>query len=229
MFNEIYKGIVKLFNQDDDEKEKKGKIPHFLSIVYGFDPLKIANVVTIDTKDTTIPNIVLVLAGTPEENFNIKYADTIVMNGKLTPIILFNLDAYMCEDKVVKLTSLVWSIWRTAIRVAVDLRVYLDENLVECANLSNMVFYAPLLIGVKALDKLTPGEFTDAQIAAAFANMYKKMVYPETIRSARKLLSDTTLEDVLDNSLWLGVSNDVYPYIRFDDIPEQDDESNEDI
>lgn len=227
MFNEIYRGIIKLFNQDDDEKDKKGRIPHFLSITYGFDPLKIANVVTIKSDTSTIPNTTIVLAGAPNENFNIKYSDTIFLNGKLTSVVLFNLDAYMCEDKVIKLTSLVWSIWKTIFHIAEDLKIYLDPNMQDCANLSNIIYYAPLLIGVKVLDKLEPSTFSDAQIAAAFSNMYKYMVYPETIRSIRKLFSDTSLEDVLDNSLWISVSNDVYPYIRFDEINKEnmDDEN----
>ena len=64
-------------------------------------------------------------------------------------------------------------------------------------------------------------------IAAALSNFYKTMVYPTTIQSVRKLLSDATIIDVLDNSLWLSVTNDVYPYIRFDEV--EDEEDGEDI
>lgn len=238
MYNEIYKGIIKLFNQDEDERENKGRIPHFLSITYGFDPLQIVNVVNIKFQ-SSIPDIVLVLANAPNNDFKTKYSDTIVIDGEIKKLVLFNLDSYMSDDVIIKITNLTWSIWETVLHLSEYTKQYLDPQFMRCVNLTNIMYYAPLILSVKLLDRLMkPHDVQDNMIAAALSNFYKTMVYPTTIQSVRKLLSDATIIDVLDNSLWLSVTNDVYPYIRFDEVDDvypvrvdevEDEEDGEDI
>lgn len=226
MYTEIYKGIIKLFNQDEDERESKGKIPHFLSITYGFDPLQIVNVFNIELKNP-IPDIVLVLANTPGNNFKTKYSDTIIIDGQVKKLILFNLDSYMSDDIFIKITNLTWSIWETILHLTEYMRQYLDPEFAKCLNLTNIMYYSPLILSVKLLDKLiTANDVEDDIIAAALSNFYKKIIYPKTIQSVRKLLSDSTIMDILDNSLWLSVTNEVYPYIRFDEIEEENNGEN---
>lgn len=229
MYNEIYKGIINLFNQDQDDEKDMRRIPHFLSINYNFDPLKIINISDIDLGKNN-SDIILVLASAPDSNPNIKYSDTIIIDGQVKHLILFNLDAYMSEEPVVKLASLAWSIWETCISITTNIKYFLDPDFPRCVNLTNLVYYAPMFIIIKAIDRLMVNDdITDAKLAAVLSNFYKTMVYPETVRSAKRLLQEASISDILDNSLWLSVTNDVYPYIRFDEINSERKDDGESI
>ena len=227
MYNEIYKGIVKLFHADEEEKADMRRIPHFLSITYNFDPLQIVNVVDVDLGNA-MPGVVLVLANAPDNNPSVSYSDTVVLDGEVKRIILFNLDAYMSEDITVKLTRFVWSVWETCFAITEHSRHLLDPEYTRCTNYTNLIYYAPMFVIIKSIDKLI-GDVSDAKVAAVLSNFYKRMVYPDTVRSARILLEEVSITDLLDNSLWLSVTNDIYPYIRFDEIDEEDENSGEDI
>ena len=48
MYKEMYKGIMELFREDEDyDRKTMGRIPHYMSIMYNFDPLDIVKTVHI--------------------------------------------------------------------------------------------------------------------------------------------------------------------------------------
>lgn len=225
MYKEMYKGIMELFREDEDyDRKTMGRIPHYMSIMYNFDPLDIVKTVTVKT-DKNISDIVLVLASTPDHNEKIRYSDMIYIDGELKKVVLFNLDAYMSQDLLVKLESICWSCWEVAITPAEQLKDLLDPDFHKFVNISNLIYYAPYIITTKVLkNKLFALNCVDISVYSAMLSiLYKKNINETSINSLMKLLDEVSLEDLLDNSLWLSVTNEVYPYIRFDEIPQDED------
>ena len=54
MYDEIYKGVLKLFREKKEtDIMYMGRIPHFFSLLYGFDPTDIEKVVNVKLKGCT--------------------------------------------------------------------------------------------------------------------------------------------------------------------------------
>lgn len=234
MYNEMYKGIMELFREDEDyDRKSMGRVPHYMSIMYNFDPMDIVKTVNIHT-DKNISDIILVLASAPNHDERIRYSDMIYMDGELKKIILFNLDAYMSQDILVKLDSMCWSCWEVAITPAEQLKDLLDPDFHKFVNISNLIYYAPYILLTKVLkSKLFISDCVEISTYAAILSiLYKKSISDVSVNSLIRLLNEVSLEDLLDNSLWLSVTNNVYPSIRFDETAqnntEEEDDNNED-
>ena len=222
MYDEIYKGVLKLFREKKEtDIMDMGRIPHFFSLLYGFDPTDIEKVVNVKLKGCT--DLVLVSAHVPNGNPNIRYSDIGIFDGKVKKVVLFNLDSYMDSDITQKMYSICWSVWETSNVLSENyIGNFLNTSIPKYTNFSNIVYYAPFLLMVKLVYELLPIVNLDT-LSAILTTFYKKKVYPESIISAKNLLDNTSVADVLDNSLWLAVNNNDYPYIRFDEIDEKSD------
>ena len=230
MYKEMYKGIMELFREDEDyDRKTMGRIPHYMSIMYDFDPLDIIKTVNIRT-DKNMSDIVLVLASTPNHDERVRYSDMIYIDGELKKVVLFNLDAYMSQDIHVKLESICWSCWEVAITPAEQLKDLLDPDFHKFVSISNLIYYAPYIIITKVFkSKLFESDSIKISLYAAMLSiLYKRDIYDTSVNSLIKLLNEVNLEDLLDNSLWLSVTNKVYPGIRFDEIVQNKDEDGED-
>lgn len=232
MYNEILKGIVKLFDtndMDDDQKEVRGKIPYYLSLVYGFEPVDIVKIVRVKI-DSPRFNLVLVLGNSPSQSENDRYADIIVMDGVITKIVLFNLNAHMSSDEASKYHSFAWSCWNAIMTIAEMERNLLEPSLnSKHGALTDVIYYAPLLLITKAFDKVYD-LIDDNTIAAVLTTFYHITVLPESITSTRRLLDELSIKDLLDNSMWVAADKDVYPSIRFTELEinnEKEEDSDE--
>lgn len=236
MFNEIYNGFVEILKRGPEEeveymKKDKGKIPHILSLFYGFDPLKIIRVKTIELDEA--PNIILVLASVPENNVNTRYAEYFMINGKLSKIVLINLDSLMSkEDKEGFSRNAIFNI-AYSLSYATDAVIHnyfkglKDGNKGEVAIMGRFIklaYYSFPIMLVKLLDRLYEGKVESIDIAALIAVLLAKKgnIDTTTIDSIRDLLSGTSLYDLLDNSLLLAADDSIYPGLFFADYDDED-------
>lgn len=225
MYNEIYKGILNLFNQDKDDMPDMRRIPHYLNMAYDFEPLDIVNVVDVPMPNN-ISDFVLILGNTPDGSPNTKYSEPIIMDGELKEMVLFNLTGYMSDNLETKIVKLVQPIYHICTCINKYIVRNIDETPYTMTHLINVLYYAPMILSVKTIDRLIDGvEAID--IAAALSAVYGTKISPTTIDSARYLLSESTITDVLDNSLLVGVSEDAYPDLLFVPSDNTDEESND--
>lgn len=231
MFNEIYNGFVEILKRGPEEeveymKKDKGKIPHILSLFYGFDPLKIVRVKTIELSEG--PNIILVLASSPNDNANMKYAEYLMIDGKLSKIVLINLDALMAEEDEEGFSMSAILAISFSLRYALDAVIYnyfkgiSDDDKGEVNMMGRLVklaFYSLPITVVKLLDRLYHGEIGSIELAALLRvltnNQYNIGI--NTVDSIRDIVGGTSLYDLLDNSLLLAADESVYPGLFFAD------------
>ena len=202
MFNEIYNGFVEILKRGPEEeieymKKDKGRVPHLLSLLYDFDPLTIVRVKTIKMSEG--PDIVLVLASSPDHNPNIKYIEYLTLDGRLSKLILINIDALMSEEDKDGYS-------RTAI--------YAIASSLRSAISGVMNYY------FKGLDD----NMSEVRYMGRFAKLmyYASPISIQTIQSIRDLLKGTSLYDLLDNSLLLAADEKAYPGLFYQDNDEDD-------
>lgn len=237
MFNEIYNGFVEILKRGPEEeveymKKDKGRIPHLLSLLYNFDPLKIVRVKTIKIEDG--PDIILVLASAPDNNPDIKYLEYFMIDGKMSKIILLNLDALMSvEDKDGYSRAAIFSL-SSSVRSAIGLVMNntlkgLDDNNNEVRFMGRFVkllYYSSAIMIVKLIDRIYENKVGDVEIAAMLRVVsHCDNISIETVQSIRELLKGTSLYDLLDNSLLLAADSEAYPGLFYSD--EVDDVQNE--
>lgn len=230
MFNEIYNGFVEILKKGPEEeieymKKDKGKIPHLLSLLYNFDPLTVVRVKTIEMKD--MHNIVLVLASTPDNNPDIKYSEYFVIDGKLSKIILINVDALMTEEDKDGYSRAATYAIATSVRSAI--RAVMSNHLkglnddsgeVEfMGGFAKLLYYSSSIMITKILDRVYDNKVGEVEIAALLGVMFnaENHISTQTIKSIRDLLSGTSLYDLLDNSLLLAANPEVYPGLFYHD------------
>lgn len=236
MFNEIYNGFVEILKRGPEEeveymKKDKGRVPHLLSLLYDFDPLTIVRVKTIKMSEG--PDIVLVLASSPDHNPNIKYIEYLTLDGRLSKLILINIDALMSEeDKDGYSRTAIYAI-ASSLRSAISgvMNYYfkgLDDNMSEVrymGRFAKLMYYASPIMIVKLLDRIYgDGKIGDAEMTAMLAVIHNTpdKISIQTIQSIRDLLKGTSLYDLLDNSLLLAADEKAYPGLFYRDNDEDD-------
>ena len=116
MYKEMYEGFVEILKSKPEEEVRymrdTGKIPYFFNLVYGFDPIDILRIKTIEIKG--LPDIILVLAKFPEKAAHSKYTDYIMYNGSMTKVVLINYNDLTEMDPLTHMLSFGWSIWKMA-------------------------------------------------------------------------------------------------------------------
>lgn len=245
MFNEIYNGFIEILKKGPEEeveymKKDKGRIPHLLSLSYDFDPLKIVRVKTI--KFVNSPNIILVLASSPKGNPNTKYAEYLVVDGKLSKVILLNIDALMQDTDTDKFSREAAFSIASSVCYAVDTIVHYyfkglnddDKGDVELmGRFVKLMYYSTPILIVKLLDRLYDGKINKIEMAGLLGVVLNNTdrITMSTVDSIRELLAGTSLYDLLDNSLLLLASEDAYPglfYADVDDGLKEDEDNDED-
>lgn len=234
MYSEIYDGFMDILNRDPSEKvlsemQDFGHVPHYLNISFGFEPEKIKRVKRIKIKDQ--PDIVLVLAFSPNEGKGGKYTDYVVIDGELCKIILIDMNSLVTEEINDQAYMITWCIYVACLTVAERYKYIVDNNYPYA--LGSLIYYAPAVLIAQIFRKLykdLDAEKLYAIIGASIRMYSREEVGTETIDSIMRAIDDTSISLLLDCSLLLKADESVYPGLRFadGDDSEEDDEEQED-
>lgn len=226
MFKEMYEGIVEVLKTGPEDEirymKDVGHVPHFLNIVYGFEPTDIKRVKTI--KIDGMPDILLVLAKFPEKHKNSKFTDYVLYEGKMVKMVLINMNDLMDEDPMVQMISIGWSIWKLVF-TATEIYINLFEKIkVTHSTAADVLYYAPAVLMVKALNKLYADNninVSDNMLSLVINNFYKNhKILPVGVSSIKKAIGEVDIEVLLDCSIWeaMIVNSKGYPGAAFADF-----------
>lgn len=228
MFKEMEEAMVDILRRGtpDETRHLKdvGKVPHYLNLVYGFDPLDILRVKRLDLKG--LPDILLVLAKFPESAEHSKYCDYIMYEGKLTKIIVINLNDLTDEDPMVQMISISWCIWEMSYTTTESYIDIFEKAKHASACVTNIFYYAPAVLMVKVLTTLyQTDKLTDDIISLVINNFYHKhKILPIGVTSIRKAINEVDTELLLDYNMWdaMVIVPKEYPGAAFADSSPQD-------
>lgn len=233
MYSEIYDGMMDILNRDPSEKlltemRDMGHFPHFLAMSFDFDPQKILRVKRV--KVANGPDIVFVLAFSPEEKPDGRYVDYIVMDGEICKVILLNMNALTSDDLSKQTSTIAWAVYNACLGIAESYKSIIDTEGSSPYSINTMVYYAPAVIVIQLFRKLfkdQPDDI-DIQITAAIMVYSRANPTPDTISSIRRAIDDTSLTELLDCSYLLTLDKDVYPGALFADEVEDEEEEEDD-
>ena len=213
MFNEILKSVTTLINGGNafDEKEDTVPIAKYLSLAYDIPADAIAKVARI--KMDKIPDIILVSIDYKLDN---RICDYIFYEGELVKVISFFPQLWNRSEAnmVAMILAILGDINNTLIE---SYRLYIDQQM-SSNSFVDILTYAPFIMAMGYIQTHVPF-VTNQVISVTFRLMYPK-VTEQSISSARKLLTQFTVSDLLDKCIWYGVSNNEYPDIRFFELPD---------
>lgn len=205
MFNEILKCVDKFINGETfGERLNTVPIARYLSLAYDIPADSIAKVSRI--KMEKIPDVILVSIDYELQN---RICDYIFYEGELVKVISFSPQYWVKSegDKIAIILALFGDINNSIIDAY---RSYINPQMPS--TFTDTLTYAPFIMAMAYIQTYLP--FVDNKvIAAIFKLMYPK-VTEESIKSARKLLLQFTVSDLLDQCIWYGVTNKEYPDIR---------------
>lgn len=212
MYNEIYTGILHLLTDPYEVKETKDNedLSRLVSItlnrtmiVEGYRNINISEV---------IPIILIYMEF--DEPTSI-YDDIVVYKGKLTQIVAINKLAYEEGDTTEKVMSVLIPMKCIMGKLINANIAYLKDKSISA---TDVIYYAPLIIGVRLLTHLfkitDPSEMID-YIKALYPASKSNMISIDTIKSAINVNRSFQIKDLLDNSYLLAASEDVYKDLFF--------------
>lgn len=232
MYSEIYDGMMDILNRDPSEKlltemRNMGHFPHFLALSFNFDPQKILRVKRV--KVANGPDIVFVLAFSPEETPDGRYVDYIVMDGEICKVILLNMNLLTSEDLSKQASTIAWAVYSACLGIAETYKSIIDTEGRTPYTISTMVYYAPAVIVIQLFRKLFKDQKdADINTMAAITVYSRANPTPDTISSICRAIDDTSLTELLDCSYLLTLDRDVYPGALFADETEDEEEEEDD-
>ena len=150
------------------------------------------------------------------------YRNLGVIDGELSFVVIISDTMLRSRSRIKPLTTIASTVWFINSYIT-----SLYMNVVHDTALVDIFYYAPMLCSVYLMDRVFPGVACD-DIADALNALYTTPVTSKTVESTLRLLDDVGIPDLLDNSIFLGVTNEEYPDIRFADIKrEENDETEE--
>ena len=234
MYSEIYDGMMDILNRDPSEKlltemRDTGHFPHFLAMSFDFDPQKILRVKRV--KVANGPDIVFVLAFSPDETPDGRYVDYIVMDGEICKVILLNMNLLTSEDLSKQTFTIAWAVYNACLGIAENYKSIIDTEGSSPYSINTMVYYAPAVIIIQLFRKLfkdQPDGDMYIQTTAAIMMYSRANPTPDTISSICRAIDDTSLTELLDCSYLLTLDRDVYPGALFADETEDEEEEEDD-
>lgn len=215
MFNEILKGVDEFINTGAKSFTKPGEtlsMARYLSLTYNI-PVDAINKVT-RIKMKKIPDFMLVSIDHDLEN---RICDYMFYDGELVKVISFSPKYWHKSegDKIAIILALFGDINNSIID---SYRSYINPQVTSMCTFTDILTYAPFIMAMAYIQTYLP--FVDNKvIATIFRLMYPK-VTEESIRSARKLILQFSVYDLLDKCVWYGVTNQEYPDIRSCELAE---------
>ena len=238
MYNKIYTAIMDLLTKRGDARYKylsdTEDIAKILNINLDFDPIKIFGANTVELGNG-LPDLLLVYAEAPKGDDKAFYADTIFYKGRLTKVVMINALCMISDNDIRKYRHLAMVIRECALTV---LHVYAnyfngaaDRNI--CS--STIGVYAGSVLFVKIADEYfgykimdedkkkihdyltTLSIFICNNIRPEYAQ-YSDILDPEKspiVSSIRKAIDQVGIENLLDNSMYMGTFNVSYPGTNF--------------
>lgn len=234
MYNKLYNGIIELLKTGSAEEieplRELGKLPEFLTTAYDFDPLEILRLKQIEIDG--LPDILLVLAFSPKDKPNAKFADYIMQDGKLCKVILVNMYYLTDKDQHAQLYMLGWCIWNMIFTIADTYPgiVNVDAKSKTMSNFTNTLYYAPAVMMIKVIDRLYNATIKKEDICQLINLFYKNAeITIEGVKSIEKAIEQVGLKSLLDYNLWTSVDPLNYPGAAFADNNQKEDDKNETV
>ena len=208
MFNEILRSVDEFINGGSSFNERIDTIPiaRYLSLAYDIPSDAICKVSRI--KMEKIPDIILVSIDCNMEN---RLCDYTFYEGELVKVISFSPQLWTKSEanKIAMILAILGDINNSLIEAY---RPYMDQQM----SANSFVHILSFIMAMGYIQSCLP--FIDDQIiAVTFRLMYPKIT-EQSVKSARKLLSQFSVADLLDKCVWYGVTNQEYPDIKFYDI-----------
>lgn len=214
MFNEILKGVDEFINMNRAFAESSETISmaRYLSLAYDIPANAIAKVTRI--KMEKIPDFMLVSIDYDLQN---RICDYMIYDGELVKVISFSPKHWYKSDgdKIAIILALLGDINNSIID---SYRSYINPNVIGMSTFTDTLTYAPFIMAMAYIQNYLPF-IEDKIIATVFRLMYPKIT-EESIKSARKLLVQFSVSDLLDRCVWYGVTNKEYPDIRCCELEE---------
>ena len=152
---------------------------------------------------------------------DVYYKNLGIIDGELSFIVVISDTMLRSRSRIKPLNAIAATVWFINSYIT-----SLYMNVLQDTALVDIFYYAPMLCSIYLMDRVFPGISCD-DIADALNALYTTPVTSKTVESALKLLDDVGLPDLLDNSIFLGVTNEEYPDIRFADMRHEEDDEKE--
>ena len=211
MFKEIMNVVADLFKNEHycyDKLDIK-QIATYLHLRWEEPSESIINFKMIKCKK--VPDIALV---TLQSDTNKRIADYTIFDGNVTKIIGVNLTVMERneESRIATLLTLFGDINNTFIE---NYNPLFSSCAVTSLSLTDILGYAPFIMTIAYIQSFLP--FIEDDVIAKIAKLMYPNVTLDSVTSARKLVTDFTITELLDNGIWYGVTDEEYPDIRFND------------
>lgn len=211
MFKEVMETVVDLFKNEHycyDKVDLK-PIAMYLHLRWEEPAENIVNFKRINF--SKIPNIGLV---TLQSDTNKRIADYTVFNGSVAKIIGVNLTAMERNDesRIATLLALFGDINNTFIE---NYNPLFSSCTVSSLSVTDILAYAPFIMTIAYIQSCLP--FIEDDAIAKISKLMYPNVTLDSVTSTRKLVTDFTITELLDNGIWYGVTDEDYPDARFND------------
>lgn len=215
MFNEILRGVDEFINinaRPFAEPAEKLSMVRYLSLAYDIPADSIAKVTRI--KMEKIPDFILVSIDYDLQN---RICDYMFYDGELVKVISFSPKHWAKSegDKVAIILALFGDINNSVID---SYRSYINPNMMGANTFTDTLTYAPFIMAMAYIQTYLP--FVDDKVIATIFRLMYPQVTEESIKSARKLLMQFSVANLLDKCVWYGVTNQEYPDIRCCELKE---------
>ena len=214
MFNEILKGVDEFINgRPFTLPEITVPIANYLSLAYNIPTSSITKVTKIEMKK--IPDFILVSIDC--DNMQNRICDYIFYEGDFVKVISFSLRDWNKSEgnKIAMILALLGDINNSIID---SCRQYAAPQNISTSTFTDIVTYAPFIMSMGYIQNYLP--FVDDKIISTIFRLMYPKITEQSIRSAKKLLSQFTVSDLLDKCIWYGVTNKEYPDIRSYELEE---------
>lgn len=240
MYNKIYTAIMDLLTKRGDARYKylsdTEDVAKILNINLDFDPLKIFGVNSIELGNG-LPDLLLVYAEAPKGDNRAFYADTIFYKGRLTKIVLINALCMISDNDIKKYRHLAMIVRECALTILHVCAHYFNSASNRNVCSSTIGVYAGPVLFVKIADEYfgynimdeekkkihdyltTLSIFVCNNIKPEYAQ-YSDILDPEKspiVPSIRKAIDQVGIENLLDNSMYMGTFNVSYQGTNFMD------------
>lgn len=226
MFSEIMNGVAEFLGHNVNSfKESEDKTPISIYLSLGFDiPADAIVKVTSFTIPTCPCDITLVDI---DHDFgdgssgNISINDFTIINGRFTKVIGIN-GRILKQDNLC-LSAMVLGLFSDIVSTITEQYMHIVGNntSLRCSiSLADILYYSPLIMSMAYIQEYYPF-IEDEYLYKIYSNMYPKLTV-NTIKSARRLVTEFTIKKLFDECVWYGVDNIEYPDIRCNSIKEEE-------
>ena len=210
MFNEILKGVTEFLGFEPPYLKKMDAttMHSFLHLRYNNPNYFVTKVTRI--KIEKIPDIILV-AITGIDTSNIRICDYMFYEGELVKIITFSMDVYQKSDA--NRIGMTIGLFGDINNSLIDSYSGYDKNPNFMNSFVEVLLYAPFLMSVAYIQNNYP--FVNDNFVSTIFTLLHPAITKQSIKSAKKLITDFTVSDLLDKGIWFGVTNEEYPDIKY--------------